>query len=153
MTRRKSQTLSTGTASGTVFDMRRADLREFHRLQKLILTEREHILERLREIEQSLDALGMNGTERFYGFYTPTGRSRNRQSLREVVIEVLQNAKKPMSKHEVLNAVIATGYRFSTNNPLNSLCVILYTKNSVVDRTSKDRFILRRRSQTDGRTA
>ncbi|MGZ8898636.1 MAG: hypothetical protein ACXW3Z_00950, partial [Limisphaerales bacterium] len=34
----------------------------------------------------------------------------------------------PLSKEEILNGVKQLGYRFSTNNPLNSLGVILYGK-------------------------
>ena len=34
-----------------------------------------------------------------------------------------------MSKQEILDAVKGEGYKFTTNNPLNSLGVILYGKN------------------------
>jgi hypothetical protein len=108
--------------------MPRADVRELLRLHQVVLSERERIVARLRELDQSLDALGMTATERFYGLYTPTGRTRNRQSLHEVVVDVLQKAKKPLGKQAILDAVLATGYRFSTDDPLNSLCVILYGK-------------------------
>jgi hypothetical protein len=47
--------------------------------------------------------------------------------LREHVIAVLQGG--PKTKEEVLAAVQNRGYRFSTNNPLNSLGVILYGRN------------------------
>jgi hypothetical protein len=36
---------------------------------------------------------------------------------------------KSLTKHEILDAVLASGYQFSTNDPLNSLGVILYGKN------------------------
>jgi hypothetical protein len=122
--------------------MPRADVRELLRLHQVVLSERERIVARLRELDQSLDALGMTATERFYGLYTPTGRTRNRQSLHEVVVDVLQKAKKPLGKQAILDAVLATGYRFSTDDPLNSLCVILYGKKCGIERQSKDRFTL-----------
>lgn len=34
-----------------------------------------------------------------------------------------------MSKHDILDAVLRSGYQFSTDDPLNSLGVILYGKN------------------------
>jgi hypothetical protein len=57
---------------------------------------------------------------------TPTGRARNGKSLKQVVLEVL--ADKSMTKHEILDAVLRAGYQFSTDDPLNSLGVILYGK-------------------------
>jgi len=36
---------------------------------------------------------------------------------------------KKLSKHQILDAVIATGYQFSTEDPMNSLGVVLYGKN------------------------
>jgi hypothetical protein len=35
---------------------------------------------------------------------------------------------KAMTKHEILDAVLGAGYQFSTDDPLNSLGVILYGK-------------------------
>lgn len=49
------------------------------------------------------------------------------QSLREVVVGVL-NSSGPLTKQEVLEKVMRTGYKFTTTNPLNSLGVILYGK-------------------------
>src|SRR5687768_10279558 len=53
--------------------------------------------------------------------------ARGTISLREAVLQA--TAKSPLTKEEILNRVKALGYRFSTNNPLNSLGVILYGKN------------------------
>jgi hypothetical protein len=36
---------------------------------------------------------------------------------------------KALSKHDILDAVLRSGYQFSTDDPLNSLGVILYGKN------------------------
>lgn len=48
-------------------------------------------------------------------------------SLREAVLQV--TASGPKTKQEILDGVDALGYKFTTNNPLNSLGVILYGKN------------------------
>jgi len=47
-------------------------------------------------------------------------------SLRDAVLQA--TAKAALTKQEILNAIHAIGYRFSTKNPLNSLGVILYGK-------------------------
>jgi hypothetical protein len=54
-------------------------------------------------------------------------------SLRDHVIAVLEGGA--MAKEDVLAAVQKGGYKFSTNNPLNSLGVILYGKNPKFNRT------------------
>jgi hypothetical protein len=63
------------------------------------------------------------------------------ESLREHVIAVLQSG--PKTKEEILAAVQNRGYRFSTNNPLNSLGVILYGKKPKFQR-AQGRFSLGR---------
>jgi hypothetical protein len=102
-------------------------LKQFVGLQEEITKEREQLMTRLRELDEALGAMGLRGRDSYYGPRTPTGRVRNGMSLKEVVIKVLEG--KALSKHEILDAVIATGYQFSTDDPLNSLGVILYGKN------------------------
>lgn len=70
----------------------------------------------------------MRGRDSYYGPRTPTGRVRNELSLKESVLKVLEGGKE-LSKHEILDAVLRLGYQFSTDDPLNSLGVILYGKN------------------------
>jgi hypothetical protein len=43
---------------------------------------------------------------------------------------------KAMTKHDVLDAVLRSGYQFSTDDPLNSLGVILYGKSPKFENTS-----------------
>lgn len=89
--------------------------------------ERTRLLERLRELDETLEKLGFNATVRHYGLRTPTGRIRNKQSLKDLVVDIL--SKKSLTKPEVLAAVLQSGYQFSTDDPLNSLGVVLYGKN------------------------
>jgi len=51
-------------------------------------------------------------------------RAKNSMSMREAVFKVL--AGKALGRQDVLVAVLKLGYKFSTNNPLNSLGVVLY---------------------------
>lgn len=50
-------------------------------------------------------------------------------SLREAVLAAVRS--KPLTRHEILKAVVAHGYRFRAKNPLNSLSAFLYMDKSV----------------------
>ena len=101
-------------------------LKNYAALRDSIFAEREKIISRLREIDEAIGALGLRGKESYFGPRTPTGRTRNELSLKDTVIQVLKG--KALTKHEILDAVMAAGYVFATNDPLNSLGVILYGK-------------------------
>ena len=91
-----------------------------------IVAERESLAARLRELDEALSAMGVTTTQRIYGMQTKTGRTRNKLSLKKTVLQVLDG--KSMSKEQILDAVLRAGYVFSTNDPMNSLGVILYGK-------------------------
>jgi len=101
-------------------------LKQYTTLRDSIFAEREQLIARLREMDEALGAMGLRGKDSYYGPRTPTGRVRNEMSLKDVVLKVIEG--KSMTKHEILDAVIAQGYQFSTDDPLNSLGVILYGK-------------------------
>jgi hypothetical protein len=101
-------------------------LKQYVALRDSIVAEREQIITRLREMDEALGAMGLRGRDSYYGPRTPTGRVRNELSLKEAVLNVVEG--KALTKHEVLDAVLALGYTFSTDDPLNSLGVILYGK-------------------------
>lgn len=103
-------------------------LKDYVTLRDKIFAEREELITRLREIDEVIGSSALRGSSQmFYGVRTPTGRVRNGKSLKEVVLEVIDG--KALSKHDILDAVIRSGYQFSTDDPLNSLGVILYGKN------------------------
>lgn len=102
-------------------------LKQFVALRDQILAEREQIILRLHEVDAALGSMGLRGGALFYGPRTPTGRIRNEMSLKEAVLKVIEG--KALTKHQILDAVLALGYQFSTDDPLNSLGVILYGKN------------------------
>src|SRR6266480_1793026 len=99
-------------------------LKEYVALRDSIVTEREEIIIRLREMDAALGIMGLRGKGSYRGPGTPTGRARNELSLKESVLKVIEG--KALTKHEILDAVLALGYTFSTDDPLNSLGVILY---------------------------
>jgi hypothetical protein len=102
-------------------------LKQYVSLRDAIFAEREKLITRLREIDESLGAMGLRGRDSYYGPRTPTGRVRNELSLKEAVFKVVEG--KALSKHEILDGVLRLGYQFSTDDPLNSLGVILYGRN------------------------
>ena len=95
-------------------------LKNFLASREALLGEKKAIEERLKEINEALGVIGV---------YPSAGGRRGPRvgiSLKDAVIKV--TCQKPMTKHEILDAVQALGYRFRTDNPLNSLGVILYGK-------------------------
>jgi hypothetical protein len=107
--------------------MKSDSLKQYVSLRDAIFAEREQLISRLREIDDAVSSMGLRGSDAYYGPRTPTGRVRNEMSLKDAVFKVIEN--KALTKHEVLDAVLRLGYQFSTNDPLNSLGVILYGKN------------------------
>jgi hypothetical protein len=102
-------------------------LRQYVSLRDSIFAQREQLIARLREIDEALGATGLRGSDAYYGPRTPIGRVRNEMSLRDAVFKVIEG--QALTKHEISDAVTRLGYQFSTNDPLNSLGVILYGKN------------------------
>lgn len=56
----------------------------------------------------------------------PGKRIRNKVSLRDVVMQATKG--NPMTKPEIIKAVLATGYRFNAADPIPSLNAVLYSK-------------------------
>ena len=111
---------------------RSSALERFNAAKKLLLEEREALLERIAEINQVLGVpiqgrgtgLGVPGRGNRAGVSPRRGYRRNPTSLKELVLQVMQSG--PKTAREILDAVQAAGYRFTTPNPLNSLRTLLY---------------------------
>jgi hypothetical protein len=121
--------------------MRTDSLNQFVRLHRELNKERGELETRLRAINEALGAMNLpsSAASSFTGRSLGVSRAPGRRkrggggvSLREHVVAVLQQG--PKTKEDVLNAVMARGYKFATSNPLNSLGVILYGKNSPFSR-------------------
>jgi hypothetical protein len=110
-------------------------LKQFVDLREAIYAEREQLLVRLREMDEALGTMGLRGKDSYYGQKTSTGRPRNELSLKEAVLKVIEG--KSMTKDEILDAVMALGYQFTTDDPMNSLGVILYGKKPKFKREGK----------------
>ena len=114
------------------------DIRRYLTLRDSLITEKSQLENRLREINQALGDRGTAPAGRTTS--TPGARPAERKpafrggrrkgggiSLREAVLQATSSG--PLTKEQILDRVKSLGYRFSTNNPLNSLGVILYGKN------------------------
>src|SRR5688572_14455691 len=121
--------------------MRNDSLKQFVKLRQDLSQERGRLEERLRQISEALGEMplpslspiqGATGQSNGVRGRQGRGGSRSGQSLREHVLAVLQQGA--MTKEEILAAVQGAGYKFSTNDPLNSLGVILYGKNPKFNR-------------------
>ena len=112
--------------------MKNDSLANYLKLRSDLLKERSQIERRLEQINKALGG----STEASYeadepvassSSHTPASRTRrNKVSLKKLVTQML--SEKSLTKEELLKAVVATGYKFSTKNPLNSMGVILYGK-------------------------
>jgi len=103
-------------------------LKQYAELRDSISAERERLLERLREIDAAIGPSELRGRSSYYGSGPSVPRARNDISLKDTVIKVLSGGKS-LTKHEILEAVLATGYQFTTSDPINSLGVVIYGKN------------------------
>lgn len=133
-------------------------LKTYLKLREQLSNERTALQERLRQIDAALGvsvvpsapAESISRTAR-----GRRGRSAGGLSLREAVQQVIKD--RAMTKEEILDGIKNLGYRFATNNPMNSLGVILYGKNPKF-RNDNGRFSLqgaqasKGSSQTDNQT-
>jgi hypothetical protein len=128
--------------------MRIDSLQQFIKLRRELMQERDSVSRRLAQINEALGELPASSESAVQGVTEQSSaparspaRGGGRQaaagagggtSLREHVLAVLREGGK--TKEEVLAAVQRRGYKFQTNNPLNSLGVILYGKNPKFNR-------------------
>ncbi|MGV3774063.1 MAG: hypothetical protein ACO1QB_14275 [Verrucomicrobiales bacterium] len=122
------------------------NLEQYINVREALIKEKAELEERLSRIQEALgepiqstsipaNAKASRVSNASSASNTGAGPRRGRppvgggQSLREVVAGVLTNSG-PLTKQEILEKVLRTGYKFSTTNPANSLGVILYGKDN-----------------------
>ena len=97
-------------------------LKSFLEKRDSLLQTRAKILEKIREIDQ---LLGSGGNLPVLEIGQRRRRPKNEINLRDAIGKALADG--PKDRNQILEAVQAMGYKFSTNNPLNSLSAALYT--------------------------
>ncbi len=114
------------------------NLKKYVQLRQSLLGEKTALERRLSEINQALgsDSLispaqspskpKLKPAKPFRNKTSLRKAVRNKTSLRKAILEAT-NAK-PLAKLEILAAVRRMGYRFATDDPVNSLNAVLYRK-------------------------
>ncbi len=108
--------------------MRSDSLKQYVSLRQALIKEKAELEERLEQINEvlrsespaplpGLSSLGIRGR-------SAVKRIRNKISLREAVRQV--TSKKALTKNEILEAIDKLGYKFTSDNPVNSLNAVLY---------------------------
>ena len=95
-------------------------LQEFASVKEALEQERTQLKERIAEIEKALGIAGFS-----YSSARSSGRRGNPSSLKSMVLEVTKD--RPLTKDEILDAVVKAGYKFASKDPRNSLGTMLYT--------------------------
>ena len=109
-----------------------SDIKKYITLRDSLIQEKARLESRLREINSALgdSEEARSGPSSSIARIATVKRgrrgARSGLSLRDAVLQA--TSKGPLTKEQILEAVKGLGYRFSTNNPLNSLGVILYGK-------------------------
>jgi hypothetical protein len=112
--------------------MKNDSLKQFVALRQSLITEKAAIEKRLKEITAALAGhLAAPAAATPVAAPRKAGRRRkrpaNKVSLKQVIVEATKS--KPLTKPEILKAVLASGYKFATTKPMGSVNVILYGRN------------------------
>jgi hypothetical protein len=123
--------------------MKRDPLKEFVNLRNALLKRKQDLESELLHINRALEiqAAPAPASARAVKAAGPTAvaapakagrktkaggkRARNEVSLKEAVLAATK--AKPLTRPEILAAIIKTGYKFSAKNPMNSLNTLLYS--------------------------
>lgn len=95
-------------------------LSKFNSVRTALEQERDKCLARAAEIDAALTS--NNGHIRSSA---QRGPATNKQSLKSIVAEIVR--RKPLSKQEIMEQVLARGYKFSTDKPMGSINAMLYS--------------------------
>ncbi len=104
-------------------------LKEFTALRKKLADEKAELEARLQEIEEALGTATSYRAPVAHGGATGGGSRGNPGSLKAMVLQVTKD--KPLTRNEILNAVLKAGYKFKAKDPLNSLGTTLYTSKEI----------------------
>lgn len=120
--------------------MKSDSLKQYVPRLESILNEKAELEKRLGEIDQILQSLqskksassppSSSGGAKKVGASAKVSKAgvrtrvQNKLSLREAILQA--TTRKPLTKAEILEAIDKLGYKFNTNNPLNSLSSVLY---------------------------
>lgn len=102
------------------------NLKQYESARAKLEAEKADLEERLSTIVAALGST--NGTAPPVQSRRPIGSGQ--PSLKSLVLEV--TGKRPLSKQDIMRAVLAKGYQFTTAKPFSSLNALLYDRKSGV---------------------
>jgi hypothetical protein len=106
--------------------MKTINLKKYVALRESLLKEKSNLEARLAEVNEALGSERSGTLPRVTAVRARGGkRARNKVSLKDAVIQVTSG--KALSKSDILDAVRKIGYKFATDDPMNSLNTVLYT--------------------------
>jgi hypothetical protein len=110
--------------------MKLTDVDKYLALREALSKEKAALEKRLAAINRALEgnpASSASAASR--GLQAGAGsrgkRPKNELSMKEATVKALSD--KPLTRSELLEAVLKVGYKFSGKNPLNSLSTLLYS--------------------------
>lgn len=95
-----------------MLDARRAELSELESRRNTLAAELEECDARIGQLTGARGRRGRKVSRRRPG----GGRGRKQPALKSVIVEVLQKSKKPLSVDEVVDRVLATGYKSNSDD-------------------------------------
>jgi hypothetical protein len=117
--------------------MKLTDVNKYVALREALAKEKTALEARLAAINAALDGKAPAASGKPGPKPAPRSRKRakNEMSMKEAVVKAL--AAKPLSRTELLQAVLKLGYKFSAKDPLNSLSTLLYSDRSIKNTDGK----------------
>lgn len=120
--------------------MKLNNVNQYVALREALVKEKAKLEARLAEINRALGGraseAGTSGPKPGPKAGSRRGnRAKNELSMKEAAVKAL--AAKPLSRTELLDAVLKLGYKFTASNPLNSLSTLLYSDKSFKNSNGK----------------
>lgn len=104
-------------------------LTKFNSARKALEQDRSKVAAKLAEYDAALASIATsNGHIRSTEHHNARTRTKvsNKLSLKSLVAEIVR--RKPLDKQEILEQVLARGYKFTTDKPMGSLNAMLYSE-------------------------
>ncbi len=110
--------------------MRTTNVNQYLALRESLVKEKAALEARLADINRALEGKAATTVAAAKPGPKPGSRRRGKRAKNELTMKeatVKALAAKPLSRTELLQAVLKLGYKFTAKNPLNSLSTLLYT--------------------------
>jgi len=100
-------------------------IEKFVNMRAELLKEKSALESRLARVTAALESTATKTASQTAPASRRRTRARNKMSLPDAVLQVTR--AKPLTRQEILAAIVDLGYKFTTKKPLNSLNTALYS--------------------------